>query len=976
MRVLVHMAASELQRWRDRLHEAGVEPVTTLSSRPAVILAVLGGEGEEAARRDAASSGTPLVWAVDTDELSRSDPRLGQAAFVVATAPAAEVGMRLRRAAAIAALHGFELPGCRVELDRAQLRLSSGEVRPLTLTEVGLLRTLCGAEGRALSRQELLRQVWGYRGNTRTRAVDIAMRRLRLKLEPAPASPRWLLTVKGVGYRLACDELVLQADAAPLPVASGRAAPLSTTPLMGRDSELAFLERTLAPEGASLAVIGAPGVGRRRLVHEWLQQQEQAAHTVDVSPDEDPAEALRRSLRAPSLEKALLGLESRLLWLQTHGPCTNDWARLADALKSAGLRWVVTGDTAPPGVDRALAVTPLGPDQALAVAESVRSEDAPLEPPLDPAEPAVRGLLARAGGLPLVLELIGAELVGRTPAELLRDWGHSTVAADPLQDKLLHTWTSLAPPEQRALVVLAHLDGGTTPHGIGHLLSHAGVPSALVLLQRRALVQRMRSPRGTRLSVPTPVADGVRRIAEPAQRDAATAALRSWCVWLGSDACAAALRTPGAAGLLEELDARASDIASERAVETASVEDRLALRWAAHRAAVYAGRGSAHRVQPLPAEASTGQHAAWAYLDAQDALQRGERVAPESLRPALDASLAAGSEALTHMLRSTLAYALLGSGKTPEAAAVVDDMLAARTTLSPQLALGAVALALTPGLPTAGSASLRAALLDGLRERRAAGDALSGARHAAYAAASVWREGRVAEALEMLESATEAARELADPVSEARHLGNVATARLVLGDIAGARAAQDRALGLMERLGMQQGLCVDLGLHAELLHIVGDGRASRTRLREAAAATRTELLPRYRGLAWRSVARVAISTGDWARATEACARGLEATGDADAALVLELRALDGLVQHWTDAGTAVDIRTTEWENIPDANARLRIAGILAALEGSTSPWAARLEQTARHLPEADRRDVRLYRSLCAGEHGDGPPLLC
>ena len=111
-------------------------------------------------------------------------------------------------------------------------------------------------------------------------------------------------------------------------------------------------------------------------------------------------------------------------------------------------------------------------------------------------------------------------------------------------------------------------------------------------------------------------------------------------------------------------------------------------------------------------------------------------------------------------------------------------------------------------------------------------------------------------------------------------------------------------------------------------------------------------------------------------ASEACARGLEATGDADAALVLELRALDGLVQHWTDAGTAVDIRTTEWENIPDANARLRIAGILAALEGSTSLWATRLEQTARHLPEADRRDVRLYRSLYAGEHGDGPPLLC
>jgi two-component system response regulator RegX3 len=57
---------------------------------------------------------------------------------------------------------------------------------------------------RAVSREELLNKVWGYaRGlDIETRTVDIHIAKLRRKLEPDPAQPRYLVTVRGAGYRL------------------------------------------------------------------------------------------------------------------------------------------------------------------------------------------------------------------------------------------------------------------------------------------------------------------------------------------------------------------------------------------------------------------------------------------------------------------------------------------------------------------------------------------------------------------------------------------------------------------------------------------------------------------------------------------------------------------------------------------------------------------------------------------------------
>ena len=72
----------------------------------------------------------------------------------------------------------------------------------LTTREMGLLRALVDRGGEAVTRGELLESVWGLRPDTRTRVVDSFVVRLRRYLEPDPARPRHLLSVRGRGYRL------------------------------------------------------------------------------------------------------------------------------------------------------------------------------------------------------------------------------------------------------------------------------------------------------------------------------------------------------------------------------------------------------------------------------------------------------------------------------------------------------------------------------------------------------------------------------------------------------------------------------------------------------------------------------------------------------------------------------------------------------------------------------------------------------
>lgn len=75
----------------------------------------------------------------------------------------------------------------------------------LTLMEADLLRYLIEHQGQPVSRQQILKDVWNLPADMDTRAIDNFIVRLRRYIEPEPAKPRYLITVRGLGYKLVMD---------------------------------------------------------------------------------------------------------------------------------------------------------------------------------------------------------------------------------------------------------------------------------------------------------------------------------------------------------------------------------------------------------------------------------------------------------------------------------------------------------------------------------------------------------------------------------------------------------------------------------------------------------------------------------------------------------------------------------------------------------------------------------------------------
>ena len=80
--------------------------------------------------------------------------------------------------------------------------LRAGELIPLTKTEFKLLVEMANSPNRVFSREQLLERVWGYDYFGDGRLVDVHVRRLRTKVEADPANPRYVVTARGLGYKL------------------------------------------------------------------------------------------------------------------------------------------------------------------------------------------------------------------------------------------------------------------------------------------------------------------------------------------------------------------------------------------------------------------------------------------------------------------------------------------------------------------------------------------------------------------------------------------------------------------------------------------------------------------------------------------------------------------------------------------------------------------------------------------------------
>ncbi|SFL09541.1 winged helix-turn-helix domain-containing protein [Geodermatophilus ruber] len=167
-------------------------------------------DGFEACRRISTASTTPIILltargdAVDTivglecgaDDyiVKPAEPRLIDARVK------AVLRRSSRRPAEPARRHVLG----RVELDETAMVVTrDGRELSLTPTELRLLVEFARHPGQVLSRQVLLDRVWeyGYLGDSRL--VDACVQRLRAKVEPDPANPTLIRTVRGIGYRLA-----------------------------------------------------------------------------------------------------------------------------------------------------------------------------------------------------------------------------------------------------------------------------------------------------------------------------------------------------------------------------------------------------------------------------------------------------------------------------------------------------------------------------------------------------------------------------------------------------------------------------------------------------------------------------------------------------------------------------------------------------------------------------------------------------
>lgn len=126
--------------------------------------------------------------------------------YVIKPASPAEVvsrvraNLRRRRIDAQAANLKYEFGDLVVDLSRRQVWVH-GERVDLTATEFEILRFLAAHPGWVYSRQQIMQQLWDGNFYGETRSADVHIQRIRKKIEPDPRNPRYIQTVRGMGYR-------------------------------------------------------------------------------------------------------------------------------------------------------------------------------------------------------------------------------------------------------------------------------------------------------------------------------------------------------------------------------------------------------------------------------------------------------------------------------------------------------------------------------------------------------------------------------------------------------------------------------------------------------------------------------------------------------------------------------------------------------------------------------------------------------
>ena len=114
----------------------------------------------------------------------------------------ARIEALLRRASGgpRAELKSYDFDNIHIDFKKSQV-VKDGKTTTMGEREARLLRYLIERKGSAISRDELLQEVWGYKSVPLTRTVDVHIAWLRQKIEEDPKNPQYIVTVHGQGYR-------------------------------------------------------------------------------------------------------------------------------------------------------------------------------------------------------------------------------------------------------------------------------------------------------------------------------------------------------------------------------------------------------------------------------------------------------------------------------------------------------------------------------------------------------------------------------------------------------------------------------------------------------------------------------------------------------------------------------------------------------------------------------------------------------
>lgn len=168
-----------------------------------------GMDGFEICRRVRAQSQVPIIMLTAREEESDKIMGLELGADDYVTKPfsnrelIARIQANMRRVSAAApASHPTAQTGLEIsEEDSAVYK--DGKPIDLSVREFDILSYLAAEPGRVVSREELMEKVWGFEYYGDLRAVDVAIRRLREKIEDEPAQPKFIITKRGMGYYFA-----------------------------------------------------------------------------------------------------------------------------------------------------------------------------------------------------------------------------------------------------------------------------------------------------------------------------------------------------------------------------------------------------------------------------------------------------------------------------------------------------------------------------------------------------------------------------------------------------------------------------------------------------------------------------------------------------------------------------------------------------------------------------------------------------